>query len=310
MLTRLLKALPLGALVAIGGLAISFLQFVHGFEEDVGLGLLFKLRGAKQPPADAVVVSIDKDSSDQLGIPENPDKWPRSLHARLIEVLSKAGAAVVAFDVHFLEPRVAADDLLLAQAIRQAANVVLADPMVAREIPVSETGGSYGKEHSIVKIVKPLPLLADSAVATAPFVLPRIPFKVNQYWTFQTEAALSPPPTLPVVAYQLFRIHIYDDFVRLLEKVRPGLSGKLPQSLDASIQTKSVGTLMSTIKDIFDSDPTLAGQMMAQLQSVDANQRLMLTTLIKLYGGSSRRYVNYYGPPHTVTTIPYYRVLQ
>ena len=142
-------------------------------------------------------------------------------------------------------------------------------------------------------------------MATAPFVLPRIPFKVNQYWTFQTEAALSPPPTLPVVAYQLFRIRIYDEFVRLLEKVRPGLSGKLPQSLDASIQTKSVGTLMSTIKDIFDSDPTLAGQMIAQLQSVDANQRSMLSTLIKLYGGPSRRYVNYYGPPHTVPTIPY-----
>ena len=309
MLTRFLKALPLGVLVAIGGLAISFLQFGHDFEEDVGLGLLFKLRGAKQPPADAVVVSIDKDSSDQLGIPENPDKWPRSLHARLIEVLSKAGAAVVAFDVHFLEPRVAADDQLLAQAIRRAANVVLTDPMVAREIPVSESG-SYGKEHSIVRIVKPLPLLADSAVATAPFVLPRIPFKVNQYWTFQTEAALSPPATLPVVAYQLFRKQIYDDFVRLLEKARPALTGKLPQSLDGSIQTKSVGTLMSTIKDIFDSDPTLAGQMMAQLHSVEANQRSMLATLIKLYGGSNRRYVNYYGPPHTVTTLPYYRALQ
>ena len=46
MFTRFLKALPLGVLVAIGGFAISFLQFVHGFEEDVGLGLLFKLRGA------------------------------------------------------------------------------------------------------------------------------------------------------------------------------------------------------------------------------------------------------------------------
>src|SRR5438445_13375638 len=141
MLTRLSKALPLGALVAIGGLAISFLQFVPGFEEDVGLGLLFKLRGAKQPPADAVVVSIDKDSSDQLGIPENPDKWPRSLHARLIEVLLKAGADVVAFDVHFLEHRVAADDELLARAIRHAANFVFTDPVVARELPVSATVG-------------------------------------------------------------------------------------------------------------------------------------------------------------------------
>src|ERR1051325_961470 len=134
MLTRLLKALPLGVLIAISGVAISFLPFVHDFEEDVGLGLLFKLRGAKRPPADAVVVSIDKDSADQLGIPENPDKWPRSLHARLVDVLSKAGAAVVTFDLHFLESRVPADDELFAQAMARARNVVLGNPMVAREI--------------------------------------------------------------------------------------------------------------------------------------------------------------------------------
>src|ERR1051326_7817507 len=142
MLTRFLKALPLGVLVAIGGLAISFLQFGHDFEEDVGRGLVFKLRGPRQPPADAVVVSIDKDSSDQLGIPENPDKWPRSLHARLVEVLSKAGAAVVTFDLHFLESRVAADDELFAQAMARARNVVLGKPMGARGITGFATGGA------------------------------------------------------------------------------------------------------------------------------------------------------------------------
>jgi|RhiMetdeSRZDD1v2_1073273.scaffolds.fasta_scaffold22814_9 adenylate cyclase len=315
MLTRLLKALPLGALVAIIGLGISYLEFAHDLEENIGLGLLFKFRGPRQPPSDAVVVSIDKDSADQLKIPENPEKWPRSLHARLVEVLSKAGAAVVTFDVHFLEARVAADDNFFAQAISKADNVVLSDPMTAREISTSASGGSYAPEHSIVRIVKPLPILAESAVATAPFVLPRIPFKVNQYWTFQSEGALSPPATFPVVAYQLFAVQVYDDFVRLLEKVRPALSGKLPHSLDASIKAKSVGELMRTIKDIFDSDPVLADQMIDELQksdspSVNGKKKSMLATLVKLYGGSNRRYVNYYGPPRTVTTIPYYRALQ
>jgi len=315
MLTRLLKALPLGLLVAISALLISFLQFFHDFEEDVGLGLLFKLRGAKQPPRDAVVVSIDKDSSDQLKIPENPDKWPRSLHARLVDVLFKAGAAVVTFDVHFLEPRAADNDTLFAQAISKAGNVVLSDAMTAREVVVSAADQPYGPEHSIVRIVKPLPLLAESALATAPFVLPRIPFKVNQYWTFQTEGALSPPPTFPVIAYQLFGRQVYNDFVRLLEKVRPNLSGKLPASLDASVKAKSIGKVIRTIKDIFESDPTLANHMIEELQrsdfpSVTGKEKLTLITLVKLYGGTNRRYVNYYGPPHTVTTIPYYRALQ
>jgi adenylate cyclase len=315
MLKRWLNALPLGVLVAITGLVISYLQFAHDLEEDAGLGLLFKLRGPRQAPSDAVVVSIDKDSAAQLNIPENPEKWPRSLHARLIEILSKQGAAVVTFDVHFLEPRVKKDDKLFADALRRAGNVVLSDPMTSREIGASEAGGSYSPEHSIVKIVKPLPILADSAVATAPFVLPRIPFKVNQYWTFQSEGALSPPPTFPVVAYQLFGMQVFDDFVRLLVKIRPSLSGKLPQTLDDSIKTKSVGTLMRSIKDVFESDPALAGQMIDELErsdspSVDGKKKLMLTTLVKLYGGSNRRYVNYYGPPRTVTTIPYYRALQ
>ena len=314
-LTRLLKTLSLGLLVGITGLAISVFQVAHEFEEDVGLGLLFKLRGPTQPPADAVVISIDKESAVQLNIPENPDKWPRSLHARLLDVLSKQGAAVVTFDVHFLEPRVEKDDKLFAAALRRAGNVVLSDPMTAREIAVSPTGGTYGPEHSIVRIVKPLPLLADSAVATAPFVLPRIPFKVNQYWTFQSEGALSPPPTFPVVAYQLFCAEVYGDFVRLLEKVRPNLSGKLPHSLDASILSKSVGKLMRDIKDIFENDSALGGQMIDELQrsdsqSADRNSKFMLMTLVKLYSGANRRYVNYYGPPHTVTTIPYYRALQ
>ena len=312
MFSRLSKALLLGGLIAIVGIALSFFPFAHEIEEDAGLGLLFKLRGPIRPASEAVVISIDKDSAEQLNIPENPDKWPRSLHARLVNALAKAGAAVVTFDLHFLEVRVPEDDRLFAQAMNKAGNVVLSDPMTAREVAVS-AGASFGPEHSIVRIVKPLPLLADAAVSTAPFVLPRIPFKVNQYWTFQTEGALSPPPTFPVVAYQLFCAEAYADFVGLLEKVRPALSGKLPSSLDAPIESKSIGKLMRDIKDIFESDPALSGQMIDELQSSDAwgsKESFMVATLINLYGGPNRRYINYYGPPHTVTTIPYYRALQ
>jgi adenylate cyclase len=150
MLTRLLKALPLGVLVAIIGLVISYFQFAHELEEDVGLGLLFKLRGPRPAPSDAVVVSIDKDSAARLGIPSNPDKWPRSLHARLVDVLYKAGAAVVTFDVHFLESRVAEDDKLFAQAISRAGNVVLCDPILTREIAADN--GPHGQEHNIYEI--------------------------------------------------------------------------------------------------------------------------------------------------------------
>jgi adenylate cyclase len=90
---------------------------------------LFKLRGERQAPSDVVVVSIDKESSENLNLPDNPDKWPRSIHARLIENLVKEGAQVIAFDVHFLESRSAADDNLFAKAISSAQNVVLCGPL-------------------------------------------------------------------------------------------------------------------------------------------------------------------------------------
>ncbi len=188
MLSRVLKAMPLGLLVGVLGVGMTFFHFSHDFEEDTGLGLLFKLRGQKKAPSQAVVVSIDKESADQLKISENPDRWPRSLHARLIEILIRAGASVITFDVHFMEPRVPEDDKGLAREIAKAGNVVLGDALSSREIPFANTAGSTVAEHRIVKFLKPLPLLGDAAVASAPFVLPRIPFKVNQFWTFQTGA--------------------------------------------------------------------------------------------------------------------------
>ena len=106
-------AFLLGLAVGITGLLTSPFHFALNLEEDTGLGLLFKLRGAKSAPGDVIVVSIDKQSSDQLGLHNNPDKWPRSLHARLVDNLKREGARVIVFDVHFIEPRVAEDDRCL-----------------------------------------------------------------------------------------------------------------------------------------------------------------------------------------------------
>jgi adenylate cyclase len=313
MISRVLKALPLGLLVATVGVAMSFLYLFHEIEENIGLGLLFKLRGLRQPPPDAVVVSIDKDSSEHLGVPENPDKWPRSLHARLVEEMAREGAKVVTFDVHFLEPRSPLDDKLLSEAFDKAGNVVIADALSAKEVPLPDNGSSYAAEHSIVKIIKPFAPFAQSALATAPFVLPRIPFKVNQYWTFQTEAGDS--ATFPVVTLQLFSIDVYDDFINLLEKARPSLTGKLPRDINATIKSIGIQKLIRDIRDIFASDASLADRMLQDLErsnslSATDGRRALLHSLIRTYGGGSRLYANYYGPPRTIPTIPYYRALQ
>ena len=81
-----------------------------------------------------MVVSIDKQSSDRLDLNNNPDKWPRSLHAQLTENLTREGARVVAFDVHFIEPKNAEDDNLFAQSLQNAQNVILTEPLVPKEL--------------------------------------------------------------------------------------------------------------------------------------------------------------------------------
>jgi adenylate cyclase len=309
---RLYKAIPLGLLVAVAGLVTSSFYFSHDLEEDAGLGLLFKLRGIVQSPPEAVVVSIDRESAEHLNIPDNPDKWPRSLHGRLVERLVQAGAKVITFDVHFLEPRLVSDDNFFAEAIKKSRKVVLADVLLAKEVS-SSTNESFSAEHSIVKISKPMPLLGNSAVATAPFVLPRIPFKVNQYWIFQTQAGDA--PTFPVVAFQLFTMDLYEDFVRLLEKAAPTEAEKLPHNAEAVIDTGGVQRLIRDIRSIFEGDPAIAPKMFEELgrsdfSAGDEQKRERLKSLIRLYAGSNRRYLNYYGPPRTITTLPYYRALQ
>jgi adenylate cyclase len=71
------------------------------------------------------VVGIDEASFAEMKL-QWP--WPHSVHARLLDALTKAGAAVVAFDVQFSEPDRAGpkEDEALAQAIRAQGHVVLA----------------------------------------------------------------------------------------------------------------------------------------------------------------------------------------
>jgi serine phosphatase RsbU (regulator of sigma subunit)/CHASE2 domain-containing sensor protein len=315
MKSRLFKAIILGLIIGVLGLLLSPFRFALNLEENTGLGLLFKLRGVEKPSGEVVVVSIEKESSDFLNLPNNPDKWPRSLHARLVDNLVKEGAAVILFDVHFIEPRNPEDDQLFAESLKKAGNVVIGEPLVAREVKLSDSGssGSQPGVHSIVKIVKPIKLFAKSAVATAPFSLPRIPFKVNKYWGFQTGAGDS--PTLPVVAFQLMTLPLYEEFVGLLKKVSPEQAAKLPPDSANALQTEGVKRLIRDIRAIFEGNPLIAENMLKTLASSgdladDAKNNGLLKSLIKMYAAPNSRYVNYYGPPRTITTIPFHQALQ
>ena len=85
----------------------------------------FTVAAPPRPDGDppVIVVGIDEPSFSDVGL-QWP--WPRDLHARLVDELTRAGASVIAFDVVFSEPSDAKADAELARAIARSGRVVLA----------------------------------------------------------------------------------------------------------------------------------------------------------------------------------------
>ena len=188
--------------IGLLGVLGSLLPVLSSAEENLGLGLLYRLRGAEKPPAAVVIVAIDRKSAKALDLSTAPHKWPRSLHARLMEALSARKPAVVAFDLIFQDPQSPGDDQAFAQAIRRAGNVLLTQPIDRETMPLLDDNGMPISRMTIDKRVSAIPLLADAAVAQAPFPLPKVPIKLNQYWRFGP--GLEEMPTLPVVVMHAF----------------------------------------------------------------------------------------------------------
>jgi adenylate cyclase len=311
-MSRLSKALTFGFLTGILGLVMSLFPYGLNLAENIGLDLLFELRGVRQAPPDVIVVSMDKLSAGKLHLPNDPEEWPRSLHALLIENLAKAGAAVIAFDSFFEDAGSTENDNLFANAISNSRNVVLSEIIKRDTMPLNDKGKSPIGDLNIEKLVTPMPLLAQSSIALAPFPLPKVPVKVRQYWTFKTSAGDT--PTLPVVVFQVFALEIYDDFIRILEKVSPSQTEKLPHNKDEIITTGSVEKVIRVISDIFKNEPLAAEIMLKELRNSstfsDEKKNQLLKSLIRMYQSPDSQYLNFYGFPRTVTTIPYYKVIE
>lgn len=95
-----------------------------------------------------VIVGIDDASMAQLN---ERWPWPRRLHARLVEALHGAGAAVIAMDVIFDHPTTPRDDAALERAVAKARNVVLAASRFSQETAQGMLWSRFDPMPSLVR---------------------------------------------------------------------------------------------------------------------------------------------------------------
>lgn len=305
------RAFTLGALclgIGLLGVVGGALPVLSVAEENLGLHLLYRLRGAEKPISDVIIVAIDRKSAKALNLPAAPQKWPRSLHARLLETLSAHEPAVVAFDLIFHDPQSESDDHAFAEAIRRAGNVILSQPIDRETMPLLDDHGMPISRMIIEKRVSSVPVLADAAVAQAPFPLPKVPIKLNQYWRFGP--GLEEMPTLPVVVMHVFAKEAFYEFITLLKKIDSRAPAVLPALNCKTGQASDIIHAIQPAYLLFQKDASLASRMMSALNQSRKGQPLspkegQISAFIGLYGAGRSSYLNFYGPPGTIETLSY-----
>src|SRR5216117_3806737 len=143
------------------GAAVVTVALVHaGVLEPLetwALDRLFELRGARQPSAPIVIVTIDEASNTEL---HTQWPFPRAMHGAVLDRISAGGPLAIGIDLIFDTPssRGPKDDQALGAAVARAGNVVLADA------PRMDEQAFYRR----VDINPPLPVIRRGAAGDAP----------------------------------------------------------------------------------------------------------------------------------------------
>ncbi len=302
-------ALIAGLLLGILGVIANLSHYGHEIEEHVGLGIFFHIRGPRPPPPNVVVVSLNGESSEILGLPLNPFKWPRHFHAGLVDILSQKKAAVIVFDIFFGDPGSDEDDRLFSEALRKSGRVVLSSYIKQQTMPFESNTGGKGMLH-IESVVPPAEQLAKATAGVAPFPLPKVPDRLNQFWLFKTAAGSA--PSLPLLAFHIFAVKEYEAFAGLLWQLHPDRFKHLQQGYHPLMEGDGIVDFITAGRAVFEEFPETAYDMLEELEKEETFPGLtkkagLIKALIGAYSRPDSLYLNFYGPPGTIPTVPLHR---
>ncbi|HET6521458.1 MAG TPA: adenylate/guanylate cyclase domain-containing protein [Geminicoccaceae bacterium] len=309
---RLVRSLLIGIVSGLFGALFVYSPLGIEFEKSLGLRWLFTIRGPVAPPAEAVVVAINSSTGTALGLSKLPQDWPRTVHARLLDRLGEYDPALVVFDMDFSRVKEGEEDRVFADAIAAGGHVVLFERLIARRLPLERPDGTVAAWSWIEERQPPSPVLAVAARALAPFPLPKLGQAASTFWSFKESTGDA--PTVAATALQLYALPLYEEWLALLRRAgAPGL-GALPQRAEAIAGPAAFGELMGSLRAAFGNDPALGERVRAALDELPEGalapqKRRLFEALTAVYEGSSYRFLNFYGPPGTIRTIPYEALL-
>ena len=150
----------------------------------------------------------------------------------------------------------------------------------------------------------PIPALAAAARATAPFPLPKVPVRTDQFWTFKPQAG--DQPTFPAVTLQ-----VYSDSLR-----RHAVKTAAVETASAENADPATPRVVPSSAGHRGAPPPLVDRMRARRDAYGTrpDERVPLgggvDALRALYAGAPVRYLNFYGPAGHLTHLSYDQALR
>ena len=293
------ELMPLKSAIAVLCVAAALLLSPLGLqlEENFGLPLLFALRGERPSPDAVTIIALDEESSAMLSLPDldQLERWPRSIYADLIRILTEKGVAAIAMDIAFLSPGNSADDIALAKAMRTAGNVTILK-MLDR---VNTAAPGVTAEWQL----SPLPLFAENAAAVGAFTLPD--HAIKKYTTLFPQTPEGIEAAMPLLALQMYYGAAYSKLPALLENIG---ESALAQQLKAALNPALFAAHM---RSVLLQRPALADALIeAAAQLSNEEERQHVQELLRAYRSPDPIYLNFYGPQRTVRTLSLSDVLR